>query len=230
MGSTGAKKGGGGTDFSKLYVPDLNYDKFTDFGQGGTNGDKWFDNPKLSNAKDWRENQLTPAEKSAIDDYTGVGYHVNDYLYTKPFEDMSIHYQGLTNRLEDALNKFSLNKGINTTRQTDFKVFKGAHTIDGIKNFLAKNGGFVQHNGFVSSGADNHGVSIAGSGLVIHYKVPPSDGAGAYVRQLGMGGENEYLFNRNAIFHYDANSLYKGSDGKIHVTAIWVGRNSKQVF
>ena len=104
-------------------------------------------------------------------------------------------------------------------------------TVSQIKNLLAKSNGVLQNDGFLSSGADDHGVAIQGSGLVLHFKIPPSKGAGAYVAHLSSLGtlENEYLINNNAVFKFDPNSVHS-QGGKIHVTGEWLGQAKKQSF
>lgn len=194
---------------------------------------------KNSNSDTWK-NELTTEELHALQHYTGVGYKsMNKALYNTKYEDMDPHIRNLVKNAESGLGKFVLTKGITVTRQADFKIF-GAQphtpmTVEQIRDYITKNGdkGVLQSDGLLSAGANNHGAAIDGSGLVIHFKVPPSIGAGAYVNpisHLSGASENEFLFNSRSKFKFDLKSLKKGSDGKIHITATWVGRGKKQSF
>lgn len=132
------------------------------------------------------------------------------------------------------IDKFVLTKGIQVTRQCDFKIFGAASgekmSVAQIKDFIKKNAGAdgtLENKGFLSFGANNHGAAIDGSGLVIHAKVPPSIGAGAYVNpisHLSGAAENEFLFNAYSRFKFDLSSIRKDSSGKIHINAVWKGR------
>ena len=193
---------------------------------------KWFGNEKNSNEKEWRNN-LTSDELHAIKSYTGYGYTtMNNNLYSTPWDEIGAYSKSEMSNLYNALNKFDLKRGINVTRQTDFQIFGGGHgdhmTVDQVKNYLTKNGGVLQSDGFMSFAANDKGISIAGSGLVVHLQVPPSKGAGAYVNQVSSHkGEYEYLLNNNAVLKFDPNSV-KEEGGKVHVTAQWLGQSKMQ--
>ena len=110
-------------------------------------------------------------------------------------------------------------------------------TVQQIKDYIKANAdpkdGTLQQNGFLSAGANNHGADIDGSELVIHFNVPKSIGAGAYVNPISMhsgSDENEFLFNCYSRFKFDTGSIRKDSYGRIHITATWKGRGKKQSF
>ena len=159
---------------------------------------------------------------------------INKALYTQNYEDMKPSIQRKVDNIVSGLSKFQLDKGIQVTRQCDFKIF-GAQsgekmTVQQIKDFIKKNAdpkdGTLENKGVLSFGSNNHGAAIDGSGLVIHAKVPPSIGAGAYINPLSMvsgASENEWLFNSHARFKFDLSSI-KVIGGKIHINCVWKGR------
>lgn len=216
--------------------------KYQDFGSGMSAvhaSNKFYD--EHSNSNDWRTNELTSAEKTAIRDYTGesgISYHeINSNMYTTPYEDMPPEVRERCKQMESGLDKFVLDKGIQVTRKADFKIFGAKSgeqmTVQQVKDYIKSEGknGVLQNNGFLSAGSNNHGAAIDGDGLVIHFKVPPSMGAGAYINPISkMSGstENEFLFNSKGLFKFS--NVHEGSDGRVHVTAVWVGRGSEQVF
>ena len=214
--------------------PASNTDKYTDFNStAGAN--KWFANEDLSNLKDWLQN-LSKDEKNAIGSYTASGYTgMNNTLYTKLWDNMDEYDKNKLSNLYNALSKFELKHGINVTRQADFQIFGASFgekmTVDQVKQFLSKSNGVLQNDGFLSAGADSHGVSVAGEGLVLHFKIPPSVGAGAYVAPISSMGmsENEYLINNNAVFKFDPDSVQQIGN-KIHVNGEWLGQAKKQSF
>ena len=193
-----------------------------------------------SNSLTWSHGEINGEEYDALKWYTGMGYlSINKNMYTVPYNDMPASMQQTVDNMEKGLNKFVLTKGIQVTRQCDFKVFGAKSgekmTMQQIRDYINKNGinGVLQTDGFLSAGANNHGAAIEGSGLVIHYKVPPSIGAGAYVNPISAhsgANENEFLFNNKALFKYDTNSMYVDGSGKNHINAMWKGRKRKQSF
>lgn len=216
--------------------PTADTDKYTIF-DSYEGSQKWFNNPKLSNSADW-QSLLTSEELHAVKEYTGSDYdYINSALYTKEWKDMSDSQKELASNIYNALNKFELKHGITVTRQSDFQIFGAGYgkkmTVEQVKDFLSGTNGVVQNNGFLSAGANSHGAAIAGSGLVVEYKIPPSIGAGAYVNPISHlkgHAENEFLINNNAVLQFDMNSIHKGSDGKVHAVAYWLGQAKDQVF
>ena len=212
--------------------------RFQDFGAGHDALLKSTDFfSKHSNADSWANGGISGDEYDALRHYTGSGYSaMNKNLYTKDYKDMSPTIREKIQHAEKGLSKFELQKGIQVTRQADFKIF-GAKSGDlmsvaQVKDYIKKNGtnGVLQNDGFLSAGANNHGAAIDGWGLVLHFKVPPSIGAGAYVNPISMhegAGENEFLFNSRSRFKFDLSSIRKDSSGRVHVTAVWVGRGKK---
>ena len=216
---------------------------FTDFGAGSAalkkSTDFFFDSDS-SNTREWL-NGLTYDEQTALKDYSGefgISYKpINKALYTQNWKDINPAVKDRINSMEAAMDKSVLLKGIKVTRACDFKIFgaqSGQHmSIDQIKEYIKKNGtnDVLENKGFLSSGANNHGAAIDGSGLVIHFDVPPSVGAGAYINPISKHGgsaENEFLFNYGSRFKFDLGSLKKDKLGNIHIKARWIGRRSKK--
>lgn len=230
MGSTGKNKGKGGGS-GLVNEPTGEAEKYTDF-KNGSGADKWFNNEKLSNFKEWYAG-LTSDERQAIDSYTGSGYGVNKDLYSTPWDDMDQYDKQFVSDLYGALNKFELKHGIGITRQSDFQIFgasKGQQmSVEQVKDFLGQSGGIVQSDGFLSAGADDHGAAIAGSGVVLHFKIPPSKGAVGYIAPMGVPGENEVLINNNGVFKADMNSI-KQKGSKVHVDMYWLGQAQMQTI
>lgn len=218
-------------------------EKFVDFGayhEALQKSAAFFKDTNNSNSEDWLKN-LKSDEKIAIEDYTdegGIDYSViNKALYTKKWGDIPNHVKDRIQSMDRAFDKAILLKGIQITRQCDFKIFGAKYgekmSIQEIKDFIKKNGenNVLENKGYLSFGANNHGAAIAGSGLVIHLKVPPSIGAGAYVNPISThasASENEFLVNRGANFKYDINSLRVDSMGKVHINATWVPGKKKK--
>ena len=222
----------GSSGLGLINKPTATAEKYTEFNnQSGAN--KWFQNDKLSNYNEWKTS-LTQDELDAIHWYTGTGYDSNYSLYTKKWDDLGSYNKEKITNLWNALNKFELKKGITVTRQTDAQILgfnQTDHpTVQQVKDLLSKTNGVVQLNGFSSTGADDHGVKVAGSGVQVTFKIPPSKGAGAYIaNHSNLKGENEFLLNNNAVIKYDLNSVKKVGR-KIYVTAYWLGNAKDQKF
>lgn len=210
--------------------------RFQDFGayeEAVENSSRFYS--EHSNSDSW-SGELTNAEYKAIYGYTGNDYtSINGALYTKNYEDMTPSMQHKVDNIVSGLSKFELDRGIQVTRQCDFKIFGAKSgekmTVSQVKAFIKANAdpkdGTLENKGFLSFGSNNHGAAIDGSGLVIHAKVPPSKGAGAYVNPISQhkgGSENEWLFNSHSRFKFDLSSIRVDSYGKIHINAIWKGR------
>ena len=221
-----------GTSSGLVNSPTAQAEKYTEFKNNGA--DKWFANEKDSNMTEWIDG-LSAGEKSAINHYTGYGYtDMNKTLYSKPWDEISAPSKKEMANLYNALSKFDLKRGINITRQTDFQIFGKEHnsnmSVNQVKKFLENNGGVLQSDGFMSFGANDHGMSLAGSGLVIHLQVPPSKGAGAYVNPISSHkGEEEFIVNSNSVLRFDPKSVTE-MGGKIHVTATWLGQSKMQTI
>ena len=235
-GKSGLKKKKAVNGFELINNPTEDTDKYTVF-DSYAGSQKWFANPNLSNSSEW-EGLLESDELSYLKKYTGNGYgKFNPLLYEQDWDTMSEYQKEPLKAIYNAINKFELKHGISVTRASDFQIFGASEgekmTVEQIKNVLSGTNGVVQNNGFLSAGANSHGAAIAGSGLVVDYKIPPSKGAGAYINPISHlkgAGENEFLINNNAIFQFDLNSIHKGTDGKIHATAYWLGQAKKQAF
>lgn len=217
---------------------------YTDFGGGYGALQKstaWFMDSNNSNIDEmingYGPNSLDGEETTSLKYYSGNGYmSINEALYTKEFGEMSPSLQKTITNMENGINKSVLLNGCKVTRACDFKIFGAKSgkkmTIDEIKNFFAKNGGgankdILENKGFLSAGANNHGAEIDGSGLKIHFDVPPSVGAGMYINPISLhkgSTENEFLFNSYSNFKFDLSSLKYGSDGNIHINAQWIGK------
>ena len=216
---------------------------FEEFGSGHAameKSTKWFKDPSNSNSEEWTKN-LKADEYKAIHDYTGesgISYHqINEQLYTRDWKNIDSDVKDRINSIDNAMNNSVLLNGMNVTRQCDFKIFGASSgkqmTIDEVKEFLKTNSknNVLTNKGYLSSGANNHGADIDGSGLVIHIKIPPSKGAGAYVNPISkMSGssENEFLLNRGGMYKFDPGSMYTDWKGHIHINAVWVGLDRKK--
>lgn len=212
--------------------PTSSSDKYTVF-NSYEGSQKWMANPKLTNSVEWMKG-LTPEERSAISSYTGSGYSgVNNAMYNTPWDQMTPAMKQRASALYEAINKFELKKGITITRQCDSLIFghKGM-TMAQIKNAITKNGGYIQNDGFMSFGTNDHGVAIAGSGVIISLKVPPSKGAVAYVNPISTHKgqtENETIVNSNSILKFNPDSV-KQVGNKVYVEAEWVGQAKNQTI
>ena len=245
MGAVGNKNAGGSVKTKKAnengLIKTRSYDEndvegVTTFTNNPSSTVKWFNNPKMSNMAEW-EGDLTSEQKHAITYYTSSGYgSINPSLYDTPWSDMSDHMKGLASNIYEGLNKFELNKAINTVRNCDFQIF-GANqgqemSVEQVKDYLTNKtkDGLVQVNGFLSSTTKPGGTFHHNSGLHIDFEVPPNKGGGGYVSTAGVNsGEGEYLFNSNAVFQFDPNSVEQ-KGGVIHVKAKWVGQAADQAF
>ena len=239
MGSVGSTKNDDGTStFNRA-----NTRKFYDFKDNPALSDAgyltkakewWREHSEYSNLSDWEDN-LTEAEEDAIHSWIGFGYDTASKLYNIPWDDLSEGNKEFISNLHSALNKFTLKKGITVNRRTNFKIFGSnkpmgvGQVIDYIKNNTID--GYLQVDGHMSFSTRSNGVSVAGSGLVIHLDVPPNKGGGAYVSTIGgNAGEKEYLTNNNSILKFDPNSVERRADGMIHVNARYVGRAEMQTI
>ena len=243
MGAVGNKTTGGSvkTSDESKYLRTRTYDEndvggITTFTNNPSSTVKWFNNPKMSNMAEW-EKGLTSDQESAVDYYTGSGYHsINPSLYDIPWDSLSDGMKEQASNLFEAINKFELNKSINTVRRCDFQIFGASEgqsmSVEQVKNYLTNvaTDGLVQANGFLSSTTNPSGTYAYANGLRIDFEVPPNKGGGAYVSKVGgNGGESEYLFNSNAVFQFDPNSVEQ-KGGIIHVKAKWVGQAKDQAF
>lgn len=184
-----------------------------------------------SNIDEW-ERGLSIDEKTVINSYTGSKFtQMNDALYKVPYDEISPILKAKITDLSNAISKFELNKGIEVTRESSASLFGGNTTIADIKKFLQPTNGVVQINGFMSSAfTSDKGAAYNSDDIVVHYKVPASKGAGAYVDRISSNaGENEFLFNNNGVYKYDINSL-RVINNKIHINAKWIGRAKKQAL
>ena len=193
----------------------------------------WRDHPELSNINEW-EQGLSREESQAVNNWVGSGYYDAEELYNTEWDNLSDYNKKFLSNLYNAVDKFELKKPIQVNRMTNFKIFGGGlhMTAEQVKDFLKNEtkGGYLQNDGFMSFSTKQNGVTVAGSGLVIHLQVPPNKGGGAYIS--GIGGnpsEREYLVNNNAIFKFDAKSV-REENGKIHVNAKYVGRSKMQTI
>lgn len=216
---------------------------FEDFGSGYDameKSTKWFADPSNSNSEEWTKN-LKNDELKAIKDYTGesgISYHqINKELYTRDWKDIKPAVKDRINNIDNAMNNSILLNGMTVTRQCDFKIFGAASgdrmSIEEVKDYLKTNSknNVLTNAGYLSSGANNHGASIDGSGLVVHIKIPPSKGAGAYVNPISKfasSSENEFLLNRGGMYKFDPGSMYTDWKGHIHINAVWVGLDRKK--
>ena len=228
----------GGFDLIKQQSEDENdLEGVTTFTDNSANTVKWFNNPKLSNHSEWKDNLLTYNEQEAIQYYTGSWYHsINPYLYNIPWDKLDDSDKKRASDLYHAINKFELNKAIKTVRQCGFQIF-GSNTkmsAQEVINYLNNEtvDGHIQINGFLSSTTRPSGTFAANKGVWIDLYTPPNKGGCAYVSSVGgNSSESEVLYNNNAILKFDASSVhYNPSDGYVHVSAQWVGQATDQHF
>ena len=199
---------------------------------------KWFADDKMSNYIEWTD-KLTTDEYDAIRFYTGSGYdELNKELYELSWDKMDDDLKSYASDLYEGINKFELNKAINITRATSASyVFEGTSKWVGentvadaetIKKAIKENP-YKQFNGFQS--ASTGAEPVFGGNLVIHYVIPPSKGAGAYVQPMSRhGSEREFVINSNAVVKFDPNSVRIDNEERIHVNAEWVGQAYDQHF
>ena len=206
---------------------------------GAGNGEEatkwWKEHTEYSNTEEWIKS-MTDEELKAVKSWTGGGYDSwAKRLYKTPWDDLSESDKARAINLYNALNKFELKKGIQVNRMTDFKIFGSNKrmTADEVMKFIKNNtdNGLLQVDGFVAFSTKSKGVSVAGSGLIIHMQVPPNKGGGAYVSAPAWNDhEKEYLVNNNSIMKFDPNSVYKDDSGRVHVNAKLVGRAKMQTI
>jgi len=216
------------------YPPDPNYRQFDDYNDTR----KWMMNPENTSSSTW-ESELSYDELSAVRSYTGSSYtSMNTALYTKEWDEIPQSMREKIANAHEALNKYEVKKGIEITRQCDFRIlgFDQGYkpTIKQLKQLFKDSGTYFQNDGFLSFAVNKRGVAIGGgSGLVLHLRVPPSKGAGAYVNPISMHSgqtENEFLVNTNAVLRFDPDSAFVDSSGRVHLTAYHEGRARMQAI
>lgn len=189
----------------------------------------------ISNLQQWLAS-LTPDERSALQGYVDSTYEdINRWQYNIPWEEMSDYQKRDISDLYDAISKYELREGIVVNRETDFRIFGADEyehmSVSDIKDFLKSTNGVMQNDGFMSFSTRPNGVAVEGGGLVIHMKVPPSVGAGAYIGStFGLPHESEFLMNTNTIMRLDPNSVYRDEYGKIHISGEALGRSRAQTI
>lgn len=193
----------------------------------------WFKDEANSNYRNWYYS-LTDYEGKSIDKYIGSGYSdMNGALYQEDWDDISEWRKSDITHLYDAINKFELKQGVMVNRACDSRIFgaKGM-SVQQIKDTLDVSDGFVQNDAFLSASTFDAGVKVNSAGLVLHIKVPPNKGGGAFLGTKGIAGgaESEYLFNNNGVYHFDKDSVYQDPNGTIHVSGEWVGNTAHQTI
>lgn len=226
MGSTGKRRGVSFDNFS-----DIPYEKFKNDAEYVRQVAERVE--RISNINEWRDS-LTYDEADVLDRYAGNDYEqINKLQYTKAWEDMSSEERKDIATLHEALNKFELTNGIEVNRATNFKIFGSDEpmTMSEVRNFLMKTDGVVQNDAFMSFSTHRDGIALEGRGLVIHLKVPPSKGAGAYIgNSYGIDVESEFLTNTNTIMKFDTSSMYVDGKGQLHINAEALGRAEAQTI
>ena len=189
-----------------------------------------------SNLKEWIAN-LNEEEIGVIRDFVASEYgDINDAQYNIPWEQMGYADKYAVSKLHDALSKFELNQGIVVNRATSFRIFgakddRQMMTMDEVRKYLKENGNTVQNDGFMSFSTRKNGYAVEADGLVIHLKIPPSKGAGAYLgNNYGAQDESEFLVNTNTVMKFDSGSMRVDDLGNIHITAEWLGRSEAQTI
>ena len=206
----------------------------TVFPNNNSGPSKWFKNPKLSNYEEWESN-LTGDESTSLSHFLGSGSgFINSNLYDTPWSQLTDHEKEDAINIYNAMNKFELNKAIQTVRATNVSEVFGWNAASGdvaqnIKNILSNTDNVWQFNGFQSTSTGTEPV-FSGD-FIIHYTIPPSKGAGAYTQPIStFHSEREFTLNNNAVVQFDPNSVYKDDIGRIHINATWLGQAKNQAF
>ena len=233
MATSAGKSGGNAGAYERQ--GDVDYKQF---GVYYNNDDSiaWFD----ANGGLFDPDSVSDDEKHDVISYTGSSYgSINHTQYTKPWEDIKDssdsndkYYADKIVNIHNALSNVTLNHGIEVNRAANFKIFgKKTMTMAEISKVLDKSNGVVQVDGFMSASTKPNGVAISGSGLVLHFRIPPSTGAGAYVGNVSLHeSEQEYVVNNNSVWQFDKSSMHKDSQGRIHITGYWLGQNAAQTI
>ena len=239
MGSTAR----GGNDYGVVSSPLSSDGEYKELYDEATEDSFWSDEHPVrdwfkanSNIEDWTLNQLTTGEQKAIQKFTGSAFSdINRWQYTIPWESMNDEQRAIISKMYNGLNKFELNSGVVVDRACDFQIFgkkKGEKmSMSDIYNHLKGSNGVVQNDGFMSFTTNKGGFGVAGSGLVIRLRVPPSVGAGGYVDHFSSHeGEKEFILNNNSVLRFDLNSMYTDNAGRVHIDADWLGRAKSQTI
>lgn len=215
--------------------PLLNNDDFTT----GQKASKWWvEHTEISNASEW-EHALSDDEKQAVTKWAGSGYENLAELYSTEWDNMSPEIKQSASNLYEAINKFETKQGITVNRQANFQIFgqDPAVKMDAqqLIDHLNENGTVRQSDGFMSFSTATNGVSVDGSGLIIHLDVPPNKGMGAYISHVAHNAfEREYLLNNNAVLKFDPKSVWEEKDewgyNLVHVNAKLLGRAKMQTI
>lgn len=174
------------------------------YGNGGE-ADKW-------------QASLTKSEESAVKYYTGSGFtNLNDAL--RYGGTMTTYEKNKDKYLEQALNKFNLEKPTTFTRGSTADLLGGASTVTEIN---AMKGQLVVDKGYTSS-AVSANKGFTWKPIIYHINTPAGKGIGAYVSgKSAVGvGEDEFLFNKRSAF------VVKGAyeeGGKVHCNIDYYGR------
>ena len=238
MGSKGKKSGGGGGDSELLdsvaYDRDREYDKFEDRASGthtyagdGSKQEQWF--AEHSNFDELIAG-MSPDERSAFRDWTR-GYFMDGTQY-RGWDGMDKTSQDITRRMDEILDRATLDKGIIVTRRTSAELLlgKGKARVSSLDELTALRGTTVSSAGAMSTGAAREGLTIGDSSKNVELRIHiagGTTGAGMWVgdhRINGWGSEQrEFVMNRDAVFAVGA-SRYDAKRGVYVSNIYYMGR------
>ena len=215
---------------NQLNIPSMNSDDYHQFNYGRPE-------PWLRENTNWSDlSPETSEERTSVEWYTSAGYgDINYELYHDQWDNIPDFDQANIQNIQNFLSRSELYSGVEVTRGTDFTIFgsdERTMSVDDIKAFLLPTDGVVQNDAFMSFTVMPDAKGIFGRNMLqIKLRIPPSKGAGAYIADYSThDGEREFLLNNNAVLKFDTNSIKQREDGKIEITAYWLGQAKKRTI
>lgn len=168
------------------------------------------------------EGNLSSDEVDAIKSYTDNGYgRMNKELRGQdPFyydEDQRAETLNKIYTMESAIDQYELTRDTVFHRGASSRLLGGAESVEQIQSMV---GSVVVDKGFTSTGI-TVGESFSHT-LKFHIATGKGKGIGAYVGNLNVYGEREFVFNYGSAFRITG--AYEGAGGKVHVNLEYVGR------
>lgn len=175
---------------------------------------------------DWWYGHLTANQRTAVQSYTGSGYHpMNDWMRMLT-DYASETTQARINSLQHALDKFTLPQAIVTHRGMGPEILGLPSSATPNEIFsrvmdIMTYGGKITDLGFTSSSVSS-GANFSGK-VVIHTQTPAGKGIGAFVAGISsFKNENEFLYNSGT--HFEILGAYI-QGGQVHINARYGGRD-----